>query len=105
MCLLSRKPLFLPTRPRCWRIGIESTQPALAPSGGELLWCAFVSLTPVPQLIRDFEEGAEEGGAIVIDEFDEAGLLDEAAEFDEVAGAGAPVLDPLAMIAAGAVAI
>jgi hypothetical protein len=51
---------------------------------------AFILL--LLELIGEFEEGAEEGGAVVVDQLDEAGFLDEAAEFDELTGAGAALL-------------
>ena len=58
----------------------------------------FLSLLPASQLIGQFEEGAEQGGAIVVDQIDEAGLLHQAAEFDELPGAGAALLHPVAGI-------
>jgi len=62
------------------------------------LFLVFILLQPS----GNFEKRAEQRGAIVVHEFDEAGLLYEAAEFDEVSGACAPILDPLALIVAGA---
>jgi hypothetical protein len=52
-----------------------------------------------------FEEGAQEGGAIVLDQLHQPGFPHEAAELDEIAGAGASVLHGLPGIGAGAVAI
>ena len=49
---------------------------------------------------RQFEEGAEQGRAIIVHQLDQSGLLHQAAEFDQVTGASAPVLDPLAFVAA-----
>ncbi len=65
---------------------------------GGLFILAFI---PV-ELIGQAEECAEQCDAIVVDQLDEAGLLDEAAEFDQVAGSRAPVLDPLPAIVSGA---
>ena len=53
------------------------------------------------ELIGEVEEGAEEGGAVVAQQLDQAGLLDESAEFDEVAGAFAACLGPIARVGAG----
>ncbi len=36
--------------------------------------------------VGEIEEDAEQGTAIVVHQFDEAGFVDEAAEFDEMAG-------------------
>jgi len=52
------------------------------------------SAEPVGQL----HEGAEEGGAIVVGQLDQAGFLDEAAELDEVAGALAACLGPVSHV-------
>jgi len=53
------------------------------------------------EAIGELEEGTEEGGAIVLDELDQAGLLDEAAELDQVASAFAPCPDARAHVGAG----
>ncbi len=73
---------------------------ASSPGCGELLWCSFVTLPSQPKLIGDGEEGAEEGGAIVVYQFDKSRLLDEATELDEMARAGPSVLYPLPCIGA-----
>jgi len=53
------------------------------------------------ELIGEVEEGAEEGGAIVAQQLDKAGFLDESAEFDEVPCALAACLGPIAHVGAG----
>lgn len=53
----------------------------------------------------EVEKCPEQGGAIIVGQFDEAGFLYQATEFDEMAGSGPAVLDPLALVVAGAVAI
>jgi hypothetical protein len=55
------------------------------------------------QPVGDLKEGAEKGGAIVVDQRDEPGLLHEAAEFDQMAGALAACLGPVAHVGAGSV--
>ena len=54
------------------------------------------------EAIGQFHEGAEHGGAVVVGQRDEAGLLHEAAEFDEVAGAGAALDGPGTGVGQGA---
>jgi hypothetical protein len=44
-----------------------------------LLGCAVISLAACPKLISQFKKGAEEGGAIVIDQFYQTRFLDETA--------------------------
>ena len=52
-----------------------------------------------------FEEGTEQGSPVIIHQFDQPGFLHQAAEFNQVAGACAPVLHPLALVIAGAIEI
>ncbi len=93
--LSSLRGIFLPVR-------LEGTQAAVPPRGGELLGSAVLHGFPSPpELIGQVHHGAEQGGAVVAGEFDEVGFLDEAAEFDELAGACASFLDPIAGIVAG----
>ncbi len=47
------------------------------------------------------QEGTEQGGAIIVQQFDEASLLHEAAKLDELAGAGPALLHPVAGVGAG----
>src|SRR5713101_8705371 len=70
----------------CRAIRIERAQATPAPGDGELRRRAVVIVAAVSKLIGEFEEGAEEGGAIVVGQLDQAGFLDEAAELDELAG-------------------
>jgi hypothetical protein len=86
-------------------VRIEGAETAAAPSRGNLLRRAVNIFVPEPKLICQLKEGAEERGAIVIHQFDETGLLDKAAELDEMACSGASILDPLPCIGAGAIAI
>ncbi len=53
------------------------------------------------QPVRGVQKQAEEGGPIVVQQLDEASLLNEAAELDELACACAPFLDPIAGIVQG----
>ena len=50
------------------------------------------------QPLCEFEECTEQGSAIVLHQIDQPGLLHQAAEFDELTGTCAPVLNPLAGI-------
>ena len=49
---------------------------------------------------REFEERAEQGGAVIIDQLDQPGLLHQAAQLDQVPCPRAPVLDRLALVIA-----
>ena len=53
------------------------------------------------QPARDVQQGAEQGSAVVVQQLDQSGLLHEAAQFDELAGACAPFLRPIAGVMAG----
>jgi hypothetical protein len=48
------------------------------------------------QPASQFEESAKQGGAVVVDQVNQAGFLHQTAESDEMSGACAPVPDPLA---------
>ncbi len=50
------------------------------------------------QFVGDGEEGAVERGAIVGGEFDEPGLDDQAAQLDQMTGAGTPFERPIAHV-------
>jgi len=52
------------------------------------------------ELIGDPEQYSEQCGAIIIDQFDEAGLLNEAAQFNQMPGASASLLHPLPPVVA-----
>ena len=74
-----------------------------SPLGFEVCWCFFLaSILLLLQPAREFEEGAEQCGAVVVQQFDQAGFLHEAAQLDELAGACAPFLHPVACIVSGA---
>jgi hypothetical protein len=81
-------------------VGIEFAQAAAAPAG-EQIGAADSLISSILKATGEVEEGAEQGGAVIVDELDQAGFLDEAAELDEMAGAGTTILDPLAGIVAG----
>ena len=78
-------------------IGVEGPHSAPPPPCHQIGRTSIV-LAAVAELIGEFEKRPEQGGAIVVDELDQAGFLDEAAEFDEMAGASTPVLHPLALV-------
>ena len=50
----------------------------------------------------EFEEGSEQGSAVIVHQFYQPGFLHQSAELDQVTGACAPVLHPLALVSAGA---
>ena len=84
-------------------IGIESAQAAPAPAREEIGPASPLAFVFLPlQPIGDVEEGAEQGGAVVIQQLDKAGFLHEAAQLDEVACALAPQFGPVARVRAGA---
>ena len=98
MSVLFRLPCFLPIRRHS--IGIEGAQATAAPDGGELLGRAIVIRASVAELIGEIEEGAEQGGAIVVGQLDKAGFLHQAAQLDQMAGAFAAYLGPIAHVGA-----
>ena len=100
--LHSRLPILLPARGIL--VGIEGTQSASAPTGYEVSLSSALGFILL-QLIGEVEEGTEHCGAIVVDQFDEAGLLHQAAELDQMAGALPPLADPIAYVGERAVAI
>ena len=85
------------TRRHSLPIRLEGAQPASAPADHEISRARAVVAT-ILELTGEFEKRPQQRGAIVIDKLDEAGLLDEAAEFDQMAGAGAAVLHPLPLV-------
>ena len=58
--------------------------------------------TFAPEPIGQLQERAQQRGAIVTSEIDQAGLLDEAAQLDQLPGAGAAFDGPGAIVGAGA---
>ncbi len=99
-------PLFLCARQAHARllIGIEGPQPEPAPPGSQIGRTGAI-VGSMSELIGEPEERPEQGGAIIVDQLDQSSLLDEAAEFDEMAGAGATVLHPLPLVVAGLAAL
>ena len=63
--------------------------------------CGTFSLRPAClELFGGFEENAEQGSAIVFQRLDEAGLVHQSAELDELSCSCAPFLNPVAGIGA-----
>jgi len=83
-------------------VRFEDAEATVPPGCGELLGGAvFHTFQSAPELIGQVHHGAEQGGSVVAGEFDQAGFLDEAAEFDELACSCASFLDPIAGIVPG----
>jgi hypothetical protein len=82
-------------------ISLESAKAAPAPACGEVTGI-IIGFVQSLKAVGQFEEGAEEGCAIIVYQLDQSGLLHQAAEFDKMAGAGPAILYPLAGIVAGA---
>ncbi|OJW30445.1 MAG: hypothetical protein BGO51_00225 [Rhodospirillales bacterium 69-11] len=98
-------PVFL-SPAHCLRVGsflvgIKSAQSSSPPACDliRLAYSLVFILLPLKPC-RDFEEGAEQCGAIVVHQLDQPGLLHQAAKLNQVAGARAPVLNPLALVVA-----
>jgi hypothetical protein len=60
----------------------------VSPGGSELCWRACVGaaafLPSAPELVSEVHHGAKKCGTVIVQQFDKAGFLDEAAEFDEL---------------------
>jgi hypothetical protein len=54
---------------------------------------------------REFEEGTEQGSAIIVHQLDQPGLLHQASELNQMPGACATVLHPLALVVACSIAV
>jgi hypothetical protein len=93
---------FLPGRSVA--VGIEGAEAAASPSGDDVVGIV-TGIFGATELVGEVQEGPEEGGAVVIHQFDQAGLLDEAAEFDEVAGTLAACLGPIAHVGASLLSV
>lgn len=78
---------------------VKGAKAGVAPAGAELGGRRLV--VAVLQIGGEFEEGAEEGGAVVVHQLDETSLGDEAAELDEMTGAVAARSGPVAGVRAG----
>ena len=72
-CLVGIEGPRATTTPQCQQVNRILVMPAKAAEPG-----------------GDLQEGAEHGGAVVIGQRDQASLLDEPAQLDQVPGAGAP---------------
>src|SRR5487761_219875 len=73
-------------------VGLEGAQAAPAPSRQQISRAFPLAFLCLPLEARgEFQEGAEEGGAIVVHQIDEAGLLNQATELDQMPGARPPV--------------
>ncbi len=97
-------PFLLPITLSCILLPVrfKGAQAAVSPGCGELLGRAVLHTFPsAPELVGQVHHGAEQGGAVVAGEFDQAGFLDEAAEFDELTCSCAAILDPIAGVVAG----
>ncbi len=55
----------------------------------------------VLELVGHVQERPEQGSAVIVHQFDQSSFLHQPAEFDQMSGACAPVLDPLALVVAG----
>ena len=81
-------------------LGLEHPEPPPPPARARIAETFSLAFNlffflPVLQLIGEFEEGAEQGGAIVVDQIHQPRFLHQAAELDELAGAGAALLHPV----------
>lgn len=85
----------------CVTVGIEGTEATPPPAYGEMAGIV-IRVGGFAQPVGQRQEGAEERGAIIVHQLDQSGLLDQTAEFDQLAGACPSVLNPLAGILAGA---
>lgn len=73
---------------------VESAFSASPPQGH------YVASIFIARTTCQFEHRAIKGGAIVVDQFDKTGFLDEAAQFYEMAGAFTALHDPSSCIGA-----
>ena len=81
--------------------GAEATASPACLEGDGCFFLAFILLLLQPA--RESEEGTEQSGAVIVEQFDQPSLLHEAAQLDELAGACAAFLHPVAGVMAGAV--
>ncbi len=80
-------------------IGGEHPQAVPAPPGTEI---GRIMITHAPELPGEVQQRAEQGGAIVVEKLHQVRLGDQAAQLDQVPGALAPGLGPIACVGAGA---
>lgn len=81
-------------------IGIEGTETAATPAGGEVTRIA-AGIIATTKPVSDLHEGTKQGGAVVIHQLHQAGFLDESAQLDQVASTGTPLDGPGAGIGQG----
>jgi hypothetical protein len=83
-------------------VGIEGAQAAAAPADEKVGPAYFlVFILSQLELVCDLEEGTEQGSAVIVGQLDEAGLLHEATQLDEVTRALAPLTYPVPGVRAG----
>jgi hypothetical protein len=85
-------------------IGIEGAKATTAPACGEMA-SIVAGVIRSAQPVGQVHEGAEQCGAVVVHQLDQAGLLHQATEFDEVSGALTARLGPIAHVGAGLLGI
>jgi len=103
-------PLFL-SPAHCLRVGsflvgIKSAQSSSSPTY-ELIGLTYslvFILLPLESCGK-FKEGAQKGSAIIIDQLNQPGFLHQASELNEMPGARATVLNPLALVVACLIAV
>jgi hypothetical protein len=90
---------------RSCRVGVESAQSPTPPAREEIgatygltHSLAFILLQP----IREIEECTEQGCPVIVQQFDEAGFLDETAQLDEMARPLTALPCPIASVGTGA---
>ena len=64
------------------------------------LTCSLVFILLPLEPRREFEEGAEQGGAIVFHQLGQPSFLHQSAQLDQMPGTCAPILNPLALVVA-----
>jgi hypothetical protein len=79
-------------------VGVKSPEAASAPSRGEVP--GIVACVVTAQPFGELEERPEQGRAVIVRQLDQAGFLDQAAELNEMAGALAACLGPIAHVGA-----
>lgn len=80
----------------------EGAQAATAPVCAQL---GGIFVARAPKLPGRVQQGAEQGGAVVVQQLHQLGLNSEAAQLDQVTGALAACLRPVAGVRAGACGI
>lgn len=93
-------PCFLLPSLRGVLVRLEGAQPGPSPSGAEVFG---ISAACVPELPGHVQERAEQGDAVVVQQLHQVGLEDETAQLDQVSGALASCLDPVACVGAGGI--